>query len=102
MINIKKILLANVILLVLIGSGCNKKRCYNCYAFSGYFKASKNVDTLRSGGYSASQYNDSLNYYTSIGYIIDTQFTITTSGRFCDTNQAYHGQPVRDSCVVII
>ena len=91
-----------LLILMVFFAGCGKRRCYNCYSFLGYFMVSKNGDTLRSGGYSTGQYNDSLNYYRGLGYIIDTQVTLTGGVRVCDTNQAYNGQPARDSCVIII
>ena len=101
-----------VILLVIVttigAAGCKKKPCYHCYYYWGGFTAIKNGDSISVGLMRTStSFHDSINYYLSMGYSIDSirssYVADPNSGvEVCDTNSVYLGQPVRDSCAIII
>ena len=102
---IKAILLIILVTMLAISS-C--KKCFHCYAFQGTIEATKNGHTIYIVYIQwTSLFSDSINYYKSLGYTIDT-----TSYSFypdppngatsCDTNFAYPALTIRDSCSLII
>jgi hypothetical protein len=87
---------------------CKKNHCYHCYAFLGYLAASKSGDSVYVAGViSRIWLQDSVNYYKNFGYkidtVIETYYDDPLSGSMvCDTNSVYYGQPIRDSCIIVI
>jgi hypothetical protein len=70
--NIKMTVLVATTLLLINITGC-KARCYQCYSFFGYVDVSKNRDTIYSSGIgSSTMLHDTINYYVSLGYKVDT------------------------------
>jgi hypothetical protein len=108
--NIKQIVFGLALLTLLAVGSCKKSHCYHCYYYVCSFDASKMGDTLYVGNiFSSTEYHDSINKYNNLGYKIniDTLFCGYypdggPSYDVCDTNSVYNGQPVRDSCAIII
>ena len=71
--NIKLTVLVGISVLLINITGC-KARCYECYSFGGYIGVSKNGDTIytTSGISSSTMLHDTINYYVSLGYKVDT------------------------------
>ncbi len=95
-------------LLVVFGMASCKKSCYHCYDFAGGFIATKNGDTVGVGVViSRTWLQDSINLYTRLGYTIGNvqsgYHADPYSGAVvCDLNTVNRGQPVPDSCSIIM
>lgn len=103
-----KIFCGFTILVLLVAGSCKKKQCYRCYQYYSFIVASKGADTINYGDlYTATAFQDTINHLINLGYTI-----IESHGGYipdpsanvevCDTNSVYNGQPVRDSCSLII
>ena len=105
---VKTVLLGVVILTILGVVSCKKRNCYRCYDYYCYIIASKGGDTVNYGNlYTPKVFQDTINHLISLGYVIDTArggyiHDPPGGAEVCDTNAVYIGQPVRDSCAIII
>ena len=87
---------------------CKKNHCYYCYYYVCAFFATKTGDTIYVHKiFSSSEYHDSISKYVNSGYNINLlpcgyNADPGTGIEVCDTNSVYNGQPVRDSCAIII
>ena len=68
--NIKYLILATIFMAILACAGCH--RCYHCFELQGTFIAHKGTDTTYFFAPTKAIIEDSINYYKSLGYIVDT------------------------------
>ena len=78
--NIKPLPLIVLIFAMLLQFGCQKSHCYYCYHYQGDFFAIKNSDTIHAFVQINTEFQDSINFYITRGYHIDT----LTNGYFPD------------------
>lgn len=102
---LRSILLVLVVVSLLLFEGCTKSQCktYRCFGFNAAIHLVKPGDSIYVFVYEWKDLRDSENYYTAMGFNIDT----INGGYYADAsyqdghcgNLNPYGSPYSDSCV---
>ena len=100
----KNLFLSTLFCFFLLETGCERNNCYKCYTFEGSFLAIKPGDTISFYGSSRYKIIDSINYYTQLGYSIDTfeinRFQNPPNDKICSKSGYSEALNRGDSCVI--